>query len=176
MQRLWSGVCNWMKLRWEVPTEPESECVAAEVCAPPGMYPTRKSTSVPDLLRRLRSRRLHVPMPSTAEEMYGSGAGLARVLVQARCRLAMSAREEAVGVIVQYLRSDTSDYLKIFRKKRCVLHLDRRLLRFVENADRLELAFNSKTREYDWWVLKFDVKHMHSYYSMHYHLLMDATL
>ena len=174
MQRLWSWVCNW--LRWEVPTEPESEGGAEEVCAPPGMYPSRKSTSVPDLLRRLRSRRLHVPMPSTAEEIYGPEAGPARVLVQARCRLAMSEREKTVGVTVQYLRNDTSDYLKIFRKKRCVLHIDRRLLGFVENADRLQLAFNSKTREYDWWVLKFDVKELHSYYNLHYHLLMDASL
>ena len=143
---------------------------------PPGMYPTRKSTSVPDILRRMRTHKIHVPMSSSDELTCLEDHSPARVLVQSRCKLTTSARDKAVTVTVQYLRSQTSDYIKIFKNNKCILHLDRRLLKFCENADRLELALNSKSEEYDWWLLQFDRKHLRSYFSLHYHILTDASL
>ena len=143
---------------------------------PPGMYPTRKSTSVPDILRRMRAHKIHVPMPNTDEIVQSINQNPGTVVVQSRCKLTTSERDKAVTVTVQYLRSETSDYIKIFKNKACILHLDRRLLKFCENADRLELAFNAKSEEYDWWLLRFDRKHIRSYFALHYHILTDATL
>jgi len=99
-----------------------------------------------------------------------------QVLVSARCNLTTSGRESGVRVTIQYLRNDISDYIKIFRHRKCVLNLDRRLLRFAENADRLEIALNAKSGEYDWWLLQFEPKYLHSYYSLHYHILTDSSL
>ena len=119
---------------------------------------------MPDVLRRMRAHKIHVPMPNTLQEMGGSFDTAIQVLVSARCNLTTSARESAVRVTIQYLRNDISDYIKIFRHGKCVLNLDRRLLRFAENADRLEIALNAKSGEYDWWLLQFEPKYLHSYY------------
>ena len=173
----------WSRIRLFWSTGPQFQTdsdtkqpIACTPTPPPGLYPSRKSTSVPDLLRRLRAHKIHVPMPNTLQEIGGSFDTAMQVLVSARCDLTTSARESAVRVTVQYLRNDISDYIKIFRHRKCVLNLDRRLLRFAENADRLEIALNAKSGEYDWWLLQFEPKYLHSYFSLHYHILTDSSL
>jgi hypothetical protein len=173
----------WLWLRSLVSTHAEFEeksnteqPVACTPTPPPGLYPSRKSTSVPDLLRRLRAHKIHVPMPNTLQELSGSFDSSMQVLVNSRCNLTTSARESTVRVTVQYLRNDISDYIKIFRHRKCVLNLDRRLLRFAENADRLEIALNAKSGDYDWWLLQFEPKYLHAYYSLHYHILTDSSI
>ena len=177
---------HWSRIRsfWSTDPQPQTNsdtkqpiaCTPTPPTPPPGLYPSRKSTSVPDVLRRMRAHKIHVPMPNTLQEVSGSFDSSMQVLVSARCNLTTSAREKAVRVTVQYLRNHTSDYIKIFRHRKCVLDLDRRLLRFAENADRLEIALNSKSGAYDWWVLQFEPKYLHCYYSLHYHILTDSSL
>lgn len=143
---------------------------------PPGMYPTRKSTSVPDLLRRMRARNQHVTMPTLEENFDTQHYPPAKLLLTTRCRLSYSPKEKGVKVILQILKDSCTTYIKIFRHHVCVLHLDRRLLRFSENADRLQLALTAKDPGYDWWVLIFDKEKPHAYYDVHYHILQEASL
>ena len=143
---------------------------------PAGMYPVRKSTSLPDLLRRIRKKKTIASMPTTLENLSIDAMVEARLVVTVRCMLTTAEQDPGVKVTVQCLKDATSTYIKIFKHHECILHLDRKLLRFVENADRMTLAFNARSHEYDWWVLGFERRHMHDYHSLHYHILQDASI
>ena len=136
---------------------------------------------MPGVLTGMKRMKIRAPMTSAREDeeyMIAKANGPAKVLLQTKCCLAFSVDQLAPTqkVTVQYLRNDTADYIKIFKHKSCVLHLDRRLLTFVQNTDRLELAFNAKQRDYEWWILRFDKYEMRSFYKLHYLVLEDATL
>ena len=136
---------------------------------------------MPSVLNGMKRMKICAPMASTMEEdnsINNQANGPAKVLLQTKCRLAVSVEQLAPTqkVTVQYLRNDTSDYIKIFKHKSCVLHLDRRLLTFVQNTDRLELAFNAKQRDYEWWILRFDKYETRNFYKLNYLVLQDATL
>lgn len=169
-------LARWAPSRGEEPLLDKETATEAQIAPPNGMYPVRQSTSVPDLLRRMRAHKTTLPMPTTWEELTVDKNTPARVVTTVRCMLTTAEREDAVRVTVQCLKNASSTYIKIFKHRKCVLHIDRKLLRFVENADRMTLAFNASSHEFDWWVLAFEPRHMHDYHSLHYHILQDASI
>lgn len=169
-------LARWAPSRGAEPLLEKEAQIHTEIDPPTGMYPMRQSTSVPDLLRRMRAHKSRVHMPTTWEYVQVDNNSPARVVSTVRCMLTTAERDDAVRVTVQCLKNATSTYLKIFKHRECILHLDRKLLRFVENADRMTLAFNARSHEYDWWVLGFERRHMHDYHSLHYHILQDASI
>ena len=144
----------------------------APLPAPTGMHLARKSTSLPNLLRRMRAHKTRLDLP-THWENYTTDAC---VLATVRCLLTTAEREQGVKVTVQCLKDARTTYIRILRHHKCILYLDRHLLLFVENADRRTLAFNAHSHEYDWWVLVFERRRLHDYHALHYHILQDASL
>ena len=169
-------LARWAPSRGAEPLLEKEAQTGANIAPPPGMYTVRKSTSVPDLLRRMRAHKSRVQMQTAWEGYKLDNNSPARVVTTVRCMLTTAEREDAVSVTVQCLKNASSTYIKIFHLRKCILHLDRKLLRFVENADRMTLAFNARSHEYDWWVLAFERRHLHDYHSLHYHVLQDASI
>lgn len=169
-------LARWAPSRGAEPLLEKEAQTQTEIAPPAAMYPVRQSTSVPNLLRRMRAHKSRVPMPTAWEGYKLDNNSPARVVTTVRCMLTTAEREDAVRVTVQCLKNATSTYVKIFKHRECILHLDRKLLRFVENADRMTLAFNARSHEYDWWVLAFERRHVHDYHSLHYHVLQDASI
>lgn len=148
IERLFAPMlARWAPSRGAEPLLKTEAQTQTEIAPPAGMYPVRKLDN-------------NSPV---------------RVVTTVRCMLTTAEGEDAVRVTVQCLKNASSTYIKIFKHRECILHLDRKLLRFVENADRMTLAFNARSHEYDWWVLAFERRHVHDYHSLHYHVLQDAS-
>ena len=175
-QPWWRRVAARVREMW-APAATE-QGTQTDIPPPTGMSKIRKSTSLPNVLQTLRKSKTPVPLPLTLEEddEHTTFKPPCRALTTVRCVLTTAEFEQGVKVTVQILKNLHDTQIKIFRHSKCILHLDRKLLRFVENPDRLTLAFNARSQEYDWWVLAFKRTQTADYYSLHYHVLQDASL
>ena len=134
----------------------------------------KRSTSLPNLLQRMRSSNTLVT-PWTVPEDTSTTQPL-RTLATVRCRLSTEEQEHWVKVTLQILNDHRRTHIKVFKSHVCILHLPRDLLRFSENIAELKLALTAKQPGYDWWVLEFDKKHLKHFLEVHYLIMQDASL
>lgn len=89
-----------------------------------------------------------------------------------------SNRQYCAQVSVHYAIMETGGVLKIYnRKKEKILNASRRLLRFTENPQKMEIALNERRHDSElvceWWLLKF--ANMHDYLALYNELIQDAS-
>lgn len=98
--------------------------------------------------------------------------------IKLRAKLMTANRQHCAHVSVHYAIVETGGVLTIYnRKKEKILNASRRLLRFTENQQKMEIALNERLHDNElvceWWLLQF--ANMHDYLALYHELIQDAS-
>ena len=149
--------------------------------APTGMYVTKRSSSIPQVLRRMRVHGMQDLEELPENEVKAGRSVPADILVHGK--LYLPSRAKSVRCELWWVRGDgeSAAVVEVYVRGKCVLQLDRRLLQFRENLERREIAFNAKeareggVQKYQWWLVRVDKEDTREFLRLHREIAEDAS-
>ena len=144
---------------------------------PTGMYPTKRSWSLPNVKQHLR--RIGVQDLETLPENQDNITRQTPEEIMVRGKLYLPSRVKSVPCELSWCKTQASAVIGVHVGGKCVLELDRRLLQFRENLERRELAFNAKEgygeERYEWWSVKVNREDRLGFLRLHREIAEDAS-
>lgn len=149
--------------------------------APTGMYVTKRSSSIPQVLRRMRLHGMQ-DLEKLPEDEVKAGRSVPSDIV-VRGKLYLPSRAKSVRCELWWVSGEgmPAAVVEVYVRGKCVLELDRRLLQFRENLERREIAFNAKeareggVERYQWWLVRVDKEDTREFLRLHREIAEDAS-
>ena len=148
---------------------------------PTGMYVTKRSSSIPQVLRCMRLYGMQ-DLDKLPEDEVQAGRSVPSDIV-VHGKLYLPSRAKSVPCELRWVKGEgaSAAVVEVYVRGKCVLQLDRRLLQFRENLERREIAFNAKeareggVQKYQWWLVRVDKEDTREFLRLHREIAEDAS-
>ena len=129
-----------------------------------------------NIFDKLNRKNIKYKIKASSDNIILENKEIYKILVDFSCLLLSNDKKNYLEVYVQLLSKYDKKILKIVDKRthKCIIYLDRSLLRFSENEINYEIAFTARNGEYDWWILRLN--NSKNYLLFLYNIVLDCSM